>query len=117
METILMPRLDLDAIPQANDTGYPAPYNREVAGRWYRRLAPAAGLTLLGASHVTLKPGCWSSQRHWHRAEDELVIILAGEAVLIEDSGETVVRAGEILAWAAGEPNGDGQSKRLNSSH
>lgn len=101
-----MPRLDLDAIPQANDTGYPPPYNREVAGRWYRRLAPAAGLTLLGASHVVLRPGAWSSQRHWHRAEDELVIMLAGEAVLVEDSGETVVRAGDILAWAAGETNG-----------
>lgn len=101
-----MPRLELAAIPQANDTGYPAPYNLEVQGRWYRRLAPAAGLTRLGASHVVLKPGAWSSQRHWHAGEDELVIMLAGEAVLVEEDGETVVRAGDILAWAAGGRNG-----------
>ena len=37
-----MPKLDLDAIPQANTTGYPAPYNQAVAGRWVRRLRPVA---------------------------------------------------------------------------
>lgn len=101
-----MPKLDLDAIPQTNRTGYPAPYDAEVEGRWYRRLAPAAGLTRLGASHVVLKPGAYSSQRHWHREEDELVVMLSGEAVLIEDAGETVVRPGDVLAWAAGIEDG-----------
>lgn len=101
-----MPKLDLDAIPQRNTTGYPPPYDADVAGRWFRRLAPAAGLTKLGASHVVLKPGAFSSQRHWHREEDELVVMLEGEAVLIEDSGETVVRPGDVLAWKAGVPNG-----------
>lgn len=101
-----MPKLDLDAIPQANTTGYPPPYDADVAGRWFRRLAPAAGLTKMGASHVVLKPGGYSSQRHWHREEDELVVMLAGEAVLIEDEGETSVRPGDVLVWPAGVPNG-----------
>ncbi|MFW2350146.1 cupin domain-containing protein [Qipengyuania sp.] len=101
-----MPKLDLDAIPQTNTTGYPAPFDADVKGRWYRRLAPAAGLTQMGASHVTLKPGAYSSQRHWHRVEDELLVMIAGEAVLIEDAGETVVRPGDVLAWAAGVENG-----------
>lgn len=101
-----MPKLDLDQIPQTNATGYPAPFDRDVAGRWYRRLAPVARLTRLGASHVVLKPGAHSSQRHWHREQDELVVMLEGEAVLIEDEGETLVRAGDVLAWAAGVENG-----------
>ena len=101
-----MPKLDLDAIPQTNATGYPPPYDAEVAGRWYRRMAPVAGLTKIGASHVVLKPGAFSSQRHWHREEDELVVMLAGEAVLIEDEGETTVRPGDVLAWPAGAQNG-----------
>lgn len=101
-----MPKLDLETIPLTNATGYPPPYDADVAGRWYRRLAPAAGLTKLGASHVTLKPGAYSSQRHWHREQDELVVMLAGEAVLIEDHGETVVRPGDVLAWKAGQANG-----------
>lgn len=101
-----MPKLDLEAIPQTNATGYPAPFDQEVQGRWYRRLAPASGLTRMGASHVVLKPGAFSSQRHWHAEEDELVVMLAGEAVLIEDDGETRVGPGDILAWPAGARNG-----------
>lgn len=101
-----MPKLDLDAMPQTNATGYPPPFDAPVQGRWYRRLAPAAGLTHIGASHVVLKPGAWSSQRHWHGGEDELVVMLAGEAVLIEDDGETVMRAGDIAAFPAGIENG-----------
>jgi uncharacterized cupin superfamily protein len=101
-----MPKLELDAIPQTNATGYPAPFDAIVEGRWYRRLAPVAGLTLMGASHVTLAPGGYSSQRHWHRGQDELVVMIAGEAVLIDDSGETLVRAGDVLAFPAGEANG-----------
>lgn len=101
-----MPKLELDAIPQTNATGYPAPFDAMVEGRWYRRLTPVAGLTLMGASHVTLAPGGYSSQRHWHRGQDELVVMIAGEAVLIDDSGETLVRAGDVLAFPAGEANG-----------
>ncbi|MEM7780807.1 MAG: cupin domain-containing protein [Pseudomonadota bacterium] len=101
-----MPKLDIDAIPQTNATGYPAPYDADVEGRWYRRLAPVAGLSQMGASHVHLKPGAYSSQRHWHRVEDELVVVLSGEAVLIEDEGEVTVRAGDVLAWTAGVENG-----------
>lgn len=101
-----MPKLDLEAIPQNNGTGYPAPYDRNVAGRWVRRLRPAAGLSALGAAHVVLKPGAWSSQRHWHALEDELVVILSGEAVLVEDGGETVLRPGDVAAWPKGVRNG-----------
>ncbi|MEO6153506.1 MAG: cupin domain-containing protein [Croceibacterium sp.] len=101
-----MPKIDFAAIPQTNRTGYPEPFDQAVAGRWYRRLAPLAGLTQMGASHVVLKPGAWSSQRHWHAGVDELVVMLAGEAVLVEDDGETVLRAGDVAAWAKGATNG-----------
>lgn len=101
-----MPKLDLDAIPQTTATGYPDPYDQPVAERWYRRLAPATGLTTMGASHVVLKPGAWSSQRHWHAAEDELLVMLSGEAVLVEDGGETVLRPGDVAAWPAGVRDG-----------
>jgi uncharacterized cupin superfamily protein len=101
-----LPKLDLDAIPQTNRTGYPAPFDQPVQGRWYRRLAPASGLTRFGVSHVTLKPGAWSSQRHWHIGEDEFLVMLAGEAVLVDDGGEAVLRPGDCAAFPAGEVNG-----------
>lgn len=101
-----MPKIDLDAIPQVNRTGYPPPFDQPVRGRWYRRLAPAAGLTRFGASHVVLRPGAWSSQRHWHAGEDEFLVMLAGEAVLVDEDGEHVLRAGDCAAFPAGDGNG-----------
>ena len=101
-----MPKIDLEAIEETNRTGYPAPFNREVAGRWQKRLGSVTGLTALGATRVRLDPGAWSSQRHWHDSEDEMVIMLSGEAVLVEVEGETVLKAGDIAAWPMGGTNG-----------
>lgn len=101
-----MPKLDLEAIPQTNKTGYPAPFNAEVAGRWYRRLGAASGLTHMGVSHVVLKPGAWSSHRHWHDDEDEFIVILSGEAELVDDNGVHLLRAGDCASFPAGEANG-----------
>lgn len=110
-----MPKIILDAIPQSNATGYPPPFDAEVQGRWYRRLAPATGLADFGVSHVVLKPGAWSSQRHWHDGEDEMVIMLSGEAVLIEDDGETVMKPGDVAAWPKGSTNGHHLVNRSDS--
>jgi uncharacterized cupin superfamily protein len=101
-----MPKLDLDAIEQINRTGYPPPYDAPMAKRHYRRLAPASGLTDFGATHVVLEPGGISSQRHWHEGEDELVVMLDGEAVLVEDEGETAMRAGDVAVFLKGVANG-----------
>jgi uncharacterized cupin superfamily protein len=101
-----MPKLDLDAIESTNRTGYPPPYDAPMAKRHYRRLAPAAGLEDFGVSHVTLEPGGISSQRHWHEGEDEFVVMLAGEAVLVEEESETVLRPGDCAAFAKGVANG-----------
>jgi uncharacterized cupin superfamily protein len=101
-----MPKLDLDAIEQNNLTGYPPPYAAAMTNRWVRRLAAPTGLTDFGVSHVTLKPGGMSSQRHWHADEDEFVVMIAGEAVLIEEDAETVMRPGDCAVFLKGVPNG-----------
>jgi uncharacterized cupin superfamily protein len=101
-----MPKVDLDRIEQDNRTGYPPPFDQDVAGRWYRRLAPPSGLSDFGVSHVTLKPGAWSSQRHWHDGEDEFLVMLSGEALLVEDEGCTVLKPGDCAAWPKGSTNG-----------
>ena len=67
---------------------------------------PPAGLTDFGVSQVTLKPGAWSSQRHWHDGEDEFLVMLQGEAVLVEDDGETCFAPGDCAAWPKGSTNG-----------
>lgn len=101
-----MPKLDLEAIEATNRTGYPPPFDAPMAKRHYRRIGAAAGLEDFGVSHVTLEPGGISSQRHWHEGEDELVVMLEGEAVLVEDQGETVLRPGDMAAFPKGVANG-----------
>lgn len=101
-----MPKLDLDAIEQTNRTGYPMPFAAEMGGRHYRRLGPAGGLTQIGVSHCVLDPGGVSSQRHWHEGIDEFVVILEGEAMLVEDDGETPLRAGDCAAFPRDVANG-----------
>jgi uncharacterized cupin superfamily protein len=101
-----VPKLDLEAIEQTNRTGYPPPFAQAMEKRLYRRLAPAAGIEDFGASHVVLQPGGISSQRHWHEGEDELVIMLSGTAVLVEEGGETVLRPGDVAAFPRSVPNG-----------
>jgi len=101
-----MPKIDLDSLQPTNRTGYPPPFDEPVRGRWQRKIGEAAGLTALGARHVVLEPGAWSSQRHWHEGEDELLVMLSGTAVLIEDGGETELGSGDIVGWAKGVRNG-----------
>ncbi|MDB5661892.1 MAG: hypothetical protein JWN59_230 [Sphingomonas bacterium] len=101
-----MPKLDLDAVPATAGNLYPEPLRAAVRGRSVRRLGPAAGLTDFGVGHVVLAPGAATSQRHWHEGEDEFVVILEGEAVLIEEGSRVTLRAGDCAAFAKGIANG-----------
>lgn len=101
-----MPKIDPDTAPTRHGTGYPQPYDAPCRERSRRRLGEAAGLTQFGVNRLVLPPGQWSSQRHWHSAEDEFVWVLEGEAVLIDDAGETRLKAGDCAGFKAGDPNG-----------
>jgi uncharacterized cupin superfamily protein len=101
-----MPKVDIESVRRTNRTGYPPPYDKDVGGRWYRRIGKASGLTEIGVSHVVLEPGAWSSQRHWHEGLDEFVVMLEGEAVLVEDDAEIVLRAGDCASFPKDVPNG-----------
>src|SRR5277367_6755816 len=94
--------IDIAALKTDSHTGYPEPFRQAVLGRSRKRLGNAAGLDQFGVNLTTLKPGAASSQRHWHANEDELVCVLAGEVVLCEDDGETVLRPGDAAGWKSG---------------
>lgn len=101
-----MPKIDIAAVPVIATTGYPAPYRHIVEGRSKQRLGDAGGVTQYGVNLTRLKPGAASALRHWHETEDEFVFVLDGALVLIEDGGETPLKAGEAAAFPAGAPNG-----------
>jgi len=101
-----MPRIDIAAAPVRKGASYPPPYDEPCRERVRRRLGDAAGLTQFGVNLLTLPPGAWSSQRHWHTHEDEFIWVLEGEVVLVTGAGEETLRAGDCAAFPAGKPDG-----------
>ena len=101
-----MPKIDVSKIPVDIANLYPDPHWQPIRGRERRRLGNAAGLTQFGVNLTTLRPSTWSSQRHWHRNEDEFVFVLEGEIVLKEDHGETVLKPGDCAGFKADSGNG-----------
>jgi uncharacterized cupin superfamily protein len=99
-------KIDIGSAPRTEGSGYPAPFDKACSARVRHALGDAAGLTQFGVNLQRLSPGAWSSQRHWHSAEDEFVWVVAGEVVLVTETGEEILRAGDCAGFAAGVANG-----------
>src|SRR5262245_53521201 len=85
-----MPKIDIAKVPARQGSGYPPPFDAPCAARTRRRLGDAGGLRDFGVNLMTLPPGNWSSQRHWHSDEDEFVYVLEGEVTLIRSEERRV---------------------------
>ena len=101
-----MPKIDRSTVAAVKGSGYPQPFDSPCADRIRQRLGQAGLLSDFGVNLMHLPPGTWSSQRHWHSAEDEFVYVLEGELVLVEDEGETLLRPGDCAAFPKGTGNG-----------
>jgi uncharacterized cupin superfamily protein len=101
-----MRKIDVAAAPRSEGSRYPPPHDVPCQTRVRQALGDAAGLTQFGVNLLRLIPGAWSSQRHWHTAEDEFVWVVEGEVVLVTDSGEEVLRAGDCAGFKAGVADG-----------
>ena len=99
-------RIDLSKVKAAKGSDYPAPFDAPCAMRIRQRLGDAAGLTDFGVNLLRLPPGTWSSQRHWHSAEDEFAYVLQGEVVLVTDAGEEILHSGDCAGFKAGVKDG-----------
>ena len=99
-------RIDLTSVAAVSGSSYPPPFDAPCTARVRQRLGDAAGLTDFGVNLLRMPPGAWSSQRHWHSAEDEFVYVLVGEVVLVTDAGEEVLRAGDCAGFKAGVLDG-----------
>ena len=84
---------------------YPAPHGEKLAGRKSWSITRQFGLTQFGVNRVELPPGSWSTQRHWHKTNDECVVMISGELVLVTDDGEETLRAGDCVCFKAGVEN------------
>jgi uncharacterized cupin superfamily protein len=108
-------RIDPRDLPLSLGTFYPPPYDQPCRARERRRLGDEAGLTQFGVNLLRLKPGVWSSQRHWHIKEDEFVFVLEGEVVLVTNAGEEILKAGDCAGFKAGEEDGHHLQNRSES--
>ena len=101
-----MPKIDIASVPARQGSSYPTPFDAPCAARIRKRLGDAGGLRDFGVNLMTLPPGGWSSQRHWHSHEDELVFMIDGELILVEDGVETELRAGDCATFPKATGNG-----------
>ncbi len=110
-----MPKIDIQSLTRHAGSGYPAPFDQPCRNRARRRLGDAGGLTDFGVNLLELQPGAWSSQRHWHSAEDEFVWVIEGEVTLVDDAGEHLLRAGDCAVFPKGDGNGHHLVNRSDS--
>src|SRR5262245_24334580 len=101
-----MPKIDITRAPDRNASKYPPPFDEPLAHAKRKLLGQAAGLADFGVNLLTLPPGAWSSQRHWHDRADEFVYVIAGEVVLVTDAGEAKLKPGDCAGFKKGEPDG-----------
>src|SRR5579864_2166638 len=99
-------RIDVATLASVTGTLYPPPFDAPCRARERKKLGDAAGLTQFGVNLLTLPPGAWSSQRHWHRGSDEFIYVLEGEVTLVTDAGAELLHAGDCAGFKAGDPNG-----------
>lgn len=103
---VVSAKIQVDQAPIVSGTRYPAPFDLPCRERFRRRLGDAAQLTQFGVNLTRLPPGGWSSQRHWHSAEDEFIFIVEGELTLVTDAGEELLRVGDSAGFKAGVADG-----------
>lgn len=94
-------KIDVSCVPTKVGSGYPAEFAQQCANRVRQRLGEAADLTDFGVNLLRLPPGAWSSQRHFHTAEEEFVYVLAGEVMLVTDAGAELLTVGDCAGFKA----------------
>jgi uncharacterized cupin superfamily protein len=66
------------------------------------RLGRQAGSKRIGTSLYELPPGEASAPYHWHAANEEMLVVLAGEPSLRTPAGWRQLRPGEMVAFHRG---------------
>ena len=102
-----MPKVDRATAPRTERRAYPGKLVERTRGCWKTRLGDPVGLTQMGVGEVELAPGSATGLLHFHHGADEMIYVLEGEVVLVEEGqDDTVMVAGDAAGWKAGATTG-----------
>jgi uncharacterized cupin superfamily protein len=93
-------------VPLNKSSIYPQNLRAPFLGRAKRRIGDAVGMKNFGFNITTLEPGAWSSHRHWHTRQDEMIYLLEGELTLVTDQGRQVIKTGMAVGFPANAGEG-----------
>jgi uncharacterized cupin superfamily protein len=88
--------LELEVLPHGVD-GAPPGHEFSAAS-----LTPRVGAVLTGLGVYELPPGQSAWPYHFELAEEEWVIVIAGEVVVRTPAGQRTLRAGDVACFPAG---------------
>ncbi len=100
-----MKKAEFDPNKGFEGIGYPSPHDQKTRGRKSWALTRQFGLTQFGINRVELPPGAWSTLRHWHKTNDEVVVVISGELTLVTDEGEELVGPGDCVGFRMNDSN------------
>ena len=78
-------------------------------------LSHGSGITQFGAFIEILYPGARSGDRHWHAREDEFLLMLQGQATVVENDGPHLLTPFDAACWPFGVANGHRVINRSDS--
>jgi len=64
----------------------------------------AVGSASIGLAIQTVRPGCWSSRRHRHLFQEEILVVMAGDGTLHHGDDHLPVKSGDYFATCPAIP-------------
>ncbi|MBV9192785.1 MAG: cupin domain-containing protein [Solirubrobacterales bacterium] len=89
-------------MPNPPNVFEPSSWERELGPVRGSRLGPSAGSSELGCSLYEVDPGAQAAPYHSHHANEELLIVVAGELELRTPEGVRTVARGDLVGFPAG---------------
>jgi uncharacterized cupin superfamily protein len=80
------------------DYGFEPPISARMAD-----IGRALGSASIGLAIQTVRPGHWSSRRHRHIFQEEILVVMAGIATLHHGSERLPVRPGDAICYLPGD--------------
>ena len=98
-----MKHLPANQIAQTAERAHRHQFNTQAV-RMTRTLGLPAGLTHMGVHLIRLEPGYHSTQFHYHDADEEFVLILAGTGRAFIGDETFDIRPGDFMGFPAPSP-------------